>query len=74
MADRLRWRPILFVCPQTGEKVQGLVAEKTDDTHDHHYEAVTCLACSGMHFVDSTSGEVLGAKRSPAGQTGPIES
>jgi len=68
MAHRPRWRPILFVCPQTGEKVQGLVAEKIDSTHDNQFEAVTCLACSGVHFVDSVSGEVLGAKRSPAGQ------
>ena len=68
MADRPRWRPILFDCPQTGEKVQGLVAEKSNGIHDNQYEAVTCLACSGVHFVDSRSGEVLGAKRSPAGQ------
>jgi len=68
MAYRQRWRPILFNCPQTGEKVQGLVAERSDGFHDNPYEAVSCLACSGVHFVDPVSGDVLGAKRSPAGQ------
>jgi hypothetical protein len=62
MADRQYWRPILFDCPQTGHKVQTLVAEETLGTGDPRYETVACLACSGMHFVDPVRGKVLEAK------------
>jgi hypothetical protein len=62
MADRQRWRPILFDCPRTGQKVQGLLAEESFGTGESHYEAVSCLACSGMHFIDPRQGRVLGAK------------
>ena len=63
MADRQRWRPILIDCPQTGQKVQALVAEEAFSTDESHYETVSCLACSGMHFVDPVRGKVLGAMR-----------
>jgi hypothetical protein len=66
MADRQRWRPILFDCPQTGQKVQALVAEEAFSTDDGRYETVTCLACSGMHFVDPVRGRVLGGTRNDA--------
>lgn len=57
-----RWRPILFDCPRTGQKVQGLVAEALPDIGKAHYEPVSCLACSGVHFVDPVSGKMLGTK------------
>ena len=60
MADRQRWRPILFSCPRTGNKVQALLAEDTAGGGGR-YEAVSCLACSGTHFVDPVDGKVLGA-------------
>ena len=66
MADRPRWRPILFDCPQTGDKVQALIAEEAFGAADPGYESVTCLACSGMHFVDPICGKVLGATRNGA--------
>jgi len=66
MADRERWRPILFDCPLTGQKVQGLLAEEVFGTEDARYETVTCLACSGIHFVDPIRGKVLGASRDGA--------
>lgn len=66
MADRQRWRPILFDCPQTGQKVQALIAEEAFGTGDPSYETVSCLACSGMHFVDPVRGKVLGATRNGA--------
>ena len=67
MADRQRWRPILFDCPRTGNKVQALLAEETTGAAARHegtgkrYETVSCLACSGIHFVDPLDGRVLGA-------------
>jgi len=67
MADRQRWRPILFDCPQTGQKVQGLLAEEACGSDEPRYRIVTCLACSGAHFVDPESGRVLGAPRDHRG-------
>jgi hypothetical protein len=50
----------LYRCPATGHKVQGLARGKphsTDETAT--YEAVTCLACNGVHFVNPSSGRAL---------------
>ncbi len=60
MADRQRWRPILFSCPRTGSKVQTLLDEETIDA-GARYEAVSCLACSGIHLIGPIGGKVLGA-------------
>jgi hypothetical protein len=60
MADHQRWRPILFNCPWTGDKVQTLLAEETTGAGTR-YETVSCLACSGIHLVDRMDGKVLGA-------------
>ena len=62
MADRQRWRPVLFDCPQTGQKVQGLLAEQVSAADETRYEPVSCLACSGVHFIEPVKGRVLGAK------------
>ena len=61
MADRQRWRPILFDCPQTGHKVQGLVAEEAFGKGET--QTVNCLACAGVHLIDPVRGTVLGAPR-----------
>jgi hypothetical protein len=61
MADRQRWRPILFNCPRTGNKVQALLAEETSGAGTQ-YQSVSCLACSGIHLVDPVDGKVLGAE------------
>jgi hypothetical protein len=53
----------LFDCPQTGQKVQGLLAEETFGAGDIHYETVSCLACSGVHLVNAQTGAVLGLPR-----------
>jgi len=60
MADRQRWRPILFNCPRTGHKVQALLAEEAVCPGSARYETVSCLACSGLHLVDPVGGTVLG--------------
>ena len=60
MADRQRWRPILFNCPRTGHKVQALLVEEPASAGSTRYETVSCLACSGVHLVDPISGHVLG--------------
>src|SRR5690349_7510290 len=62
MAEPQRWRPVLLDCPRTGEKVQGMIAEQVLGASETRYESVSCLACSGIHFIDPVQGSVLGAK------------
>ena len=53
--------PFLYRCPNTGYRVQGLVAD--DVSQDPaRYEVVTCTACQRVHLVNPTSGKVLGAE------------
>jgi hypothetical protein len=49
----------LYRCPNTGQMVQGVStheASASDDT----YEAIMCIACRRLHFVNPTTGKVLG--------------
>ena len=48
---------ILYSCPNTRQTVQGFVAEEVPDDA---YELITCLACRQIHFVNPTTGKVLG--------------
>lgn len=63
MTDRQSWRPILFQCPQSGQRVQGLIAEETSSAKPGDYESVSCIACSGVHFINAHTGIVLGMSR-----------
>jgi hypothetical protein len=49
---------LIFVCPRTHLNVQ----HRTDRAvaHEHEYEAVTCPACSRLHFVNRRTGRLLG--------------
>lgn len=49
--------PFLYRCPNTGQTVQGFAAEETSGDA---YEAIACLACRQNHFVNPTTGKVLG--------------
>jgi hypothetical protein len=48
-------------CPNTGYRVQGFAAEDVSEDRES-YEAVTCIACQQVHFLNPTSGKVLGAE------------
>jgi hypothetical protein len=53
--------PFLYRCPNTGRQVQAWAADDpTED--DDAYEAVACLACAGIHLVNSKTGKVLGSE------------
>jgi hypothetical protein len=54
---------IVFKCPATGLQVQTPLPMVMDAPGDqtHAYEAVKCLACTRLHFVNRTTGKVLGA-------------
>jgi hypothetical protein len=53
---------IVFKCPRTGLNVQHWVAEQPtlgEAAHATH-ETVVCKACTGLHFIDRTTGKLLG--------------
>ena len=54
--------PIGFVfrCPNTGKNVQGWVADDPSEREAWSFEAVTCTACTRVHFVDPRTGKMLG--------------
>ena len=50
----------VFLCPNTGDRVQGWFADNGSDGET--YEAVTCLACRQAHMVNPKTGK-LGADK-----------
>ncbi|SCB54865.1 hypothetical protein GA0061098_103143 [Bradyrhizobium shewense] len=63
MADKKTWRPIIFSCPDTGDRVQRLLPDvpepRADDLH-----TITCAAYEGVHFIDPRTGAMIDAERS----------
>ncbi|WP_439395830.1 hypothetical protein ACRQ5Q_02285 [Bradyrhizobium sp. PMVTL-01] len=54
-------RHILFKCPQTGMNVQHrLEVGPGDRTH----VSVACPACTRLHLIDTSTGRLLGERRS----------
>ena len=51
---------LIYRCPTTGLKVQGLV-EKTEVPSGDTFVSLDCAACGRMHFVNPTTKRVLGA-------------
>ena len=49
----------LYRCPRTRLRVQGWVAEEPSQLEKQSYEAVTCLACGGVHLVNPASGRTI---------------
>ncbi len=47
--------PFLFLCPQTGLRVQGLVAEDTSSLDPDALVPVSCHACGGIHLINPNS-------------------
>lgn len=39
-----------------------MIAEQVSGASETRYESVSCLACSGIHFIDPVQGRVLGGK------------
>jgi hypothetical protein len=52
--------PFLSRCPNTGNHVQGWVAEDVSDMDDDAYQSMTCLACQQVHLVNPKTGKVAG--------------
>jgi len=51
---------IIFKCPQTGLNVQHWLDEEEPDDPSSAYETVVCKACSRLHFINRSSGKLLG--------------
>jgi hypothetical protein len=51
--------PFMYRCPNTGNLVQGFVAEEMSGDASS-IEAVTCLMCLQVHYVNPATGKVLG--------------
>jgi len=49
----------LYRCPKTRLRVQGWVADDPNQPEKQIYEAVNCLACGGLHFVNAASGKTI---------------
>jgi len=59
-------RTVLFICPRTGHTVQGFLANELFDTIEpDRYAPISCIACSETHFVNLTTGALLGAEAKP---------
>jgi hypothetical protein len=43
--------------------VQHWLDESESDDRERSYEAVVCQACSRLHFVNRSSGKLLGEQR-----------
>lgn len=51
-----KMKHFIFTCPVTKQNVQHRFESLSSD----RCEAVTCIACDGIHFVDPKTGKVLG--------------
>jgi hypothetical protein len=50
----------IYRCPNTGFRVQGWVADDWSADNGETYEAVKCLACQQLHFVNPKTERTLG--------------
>jgi hypothetical protein len=50
---------LIFRCSPTGLNVQVWLPDETPAVHADSYEAVTCPACTRIHFVNKTTGKML---------------
>lgn len=53
---------LIFKCPHTGMNVQHWLADEPADDSHSSYETVVCQACSRFHFINRSSGKLLGAE------------
>jgi hypothetical protein len=53
---------LVFKCPRTGLNVQHWLAEEAVDDSSTSYETVVCAACGRLHFINRSTGRLLGAE------------
>jgi hypothetical protein len=52
----------VFLCPNTGARVQAGSRTNGSKDSDDTYQSVNCLACQRVHLVNPATGKVLGAE------------
>ncbi|MBR1092035.1 hypothetical protein JQ621_31660 [Bradyrhizobium manausense] len=57
---------LIFVCPRTDFKVQHRIDAASP--RGDEYEAVTCPACTQLHFINLSTGMLLGQRKADAGK------
>jgi hypothetical protein len=57
-------RTFIYRCPRTALNVQGWFADEASANEDKTYATVTCLACTGVHLINRSTGKLLGDDRS----------
>ncbi|WP_245474689.1 hypothetical protein [Bradyrhizobium sp. Leo121] len=62
--DKERMRHFIFVCPNTHLNVQHSLDED-DNTDQNEFTAVSCPACTRLHFLSRKTGQLLGADSTP---------
>ncbi len=56
---------IVFRCPRTRLNVQHWLANEAPPVDVHStYETVVCKACTRLHFINRTTGKLLGEPES----------
>jgi len=61
----LRDDRFIFGCPRTGLNVQHWSADQVEpDDPQCTYETIVCHACARIHFVNRSTGKLLGEQRS----------
>ena len=51
---------IVFKCPRTGLNVQHWLEDSKPGDQSRIYESVVCKACTRLHFINKTTGKLLG--------------
>jgi hypothetical protein len=65
-SDKEEMRHFIFVCPNTHLNVQHSLDEDEDDnTNQNEFTAVSCPACTRLHFLSRKTGQLLGAASTP---------
>jgi hypothetical protein len=54
---------VVFRCPRTGLNVQHWLDELKPGDPDSAYESVACKACTRLHFINRSTGRLLGEDR-----------
>jgi hypothetical protein len=63
----------LFICPNTGYRVQGHVGLEDETAGDGTFVPVNCPVCAQVHLVDPKTTEVLAAEELRHVSGGPAQ-
>ncbi len=57
-----KMKPALYRCQTTGKLVQHFIAAEVSDDDPHRFDPIDCAACGRTHFVNHSTGKVLGQR------------